>query len=80
MTTIIANYGYDIHSIELSANTLVKIKNGLRVDIDGQGFMHEEDGMMIDHWVFNDEAGQTYFYLDNGAEYFCNDWNVSNSA
>ncbi len=70
--TITASYGYDIHSIDVDeATTRAAIGAGKRMEIDGQGFMHEEDGPQQDHWVFNNAPNEIYFYLDNGAEFFC---------
>ncbi len=68
--TITVSYRYDIPSIEVDEATFTAIKAGKRIEIDGQGFMHEEDGLQQDHWVFNREPNQIYFYLDNGAEFF----------
>jgi hypothetical protein len=49
------------------------IENGHRVKLDGQGFMHEEDGTVADHWLFNEKPGEIYFRLDNGAQFNCQD-------
>lgn len=70
MPTITTSYGYDIHSIEVDHKTLERIQAGECVEIDGQGFAHETDGEVIDHWVFNRSPGEIYFWLDNGAEFY----------
>jgi hypothetical protein len=68
--TITLNYGYDIHSIEVDRATYERIKAGEKVTMDGQGFSDEEDGWMVDHWVFNKEPNEeAYFRLDNAAEF-----------
>jgi hypothetical protein len=69
MVTLTISYGYDIHSIEMDAVTFAAIKSGRRVTLEGQGFTHEEDGEVLDHWVFNDSPGAIFFWLDNGAEF-----------
>lgn len=68
--TLTIDYGYDIHSIEMDKETYAEINAGKLVEIDGQGFNHEEDGGVTDHWVFNREPKQVYFWLDNGAEFY----------
>jgi hypothetical protein len=73
MVILTISYGYDIHSIEMDENSYSAIENGKRVKLDGQGFMHEEDGMVADHWVFNEKPGEIYFWLGNGAEFNCHD-------
>jgi len=69
MPTITISYGYDIHRIRVDEPTFVRINRGNVVEVDGQGFGHEEDGLLIDHWVFNNDFGKVMFWLDNGAEY-----------
>ncbi len=65
MVQVTINYGYDIHSIEVDVVTWAAIKAGQKVTIEGQGFIHEEDGKVLDHWVFNALPGDIYFWLDN---------------
>lgn len=69
MPTVTISYGYDIHRIKVEVGTLAKIQAGEFVEVDGQGFSHEEDGLLVDHWVFNRVPGEVSFWLDNGAEY-----------
>ena len=64
MVRIRISYGYDIHEIEIDEKTYAAIENGQEVEMDGQGFVHEEDGSVVDHWVFNREPGEIYFWLD----------------
>jgi hypothetical protein len=69
------DYGYDIHSIELDDQTHAQIKAGEKVRTEGQGFWHEEDGEVKDYWKFNQNPGEIYFSLENGAEFFAqNSW------
>jgi hypothetical protein len=68
------SYGYDVHRIEIDEKTFAAIRSGQRIEQDGQGFMHEEEGKVADHWVFNDPPGEIYFCLDNGAQYFAQKW------
>ena len=69
MPKIQISYGYDIHEIEVTADELTAIKKGDRISVEGQGFVHEEDGEVQDYWEFNREPGKIYFWLDNGAEF-----------
>ncbi|MGJ4913304.1 hypothetical protein ACQR10_06260 [Bradyrhizobium sp. HKCCYLRH2060] len=69
MVTITISYGYDVHSIEVDEVTYAAIKSGKKVTLAGQGFVHEEDGPVVDHWIFNETPGDIYFRLDNGAEF-----------
>lgn len=67
---ITISYGYDIHSLVIAKDEYDSIQEGSPFAIDGQGFMHEEDGLVADHWVFNSSPGEVMFWLDNGAEFF----------
>lgn len=69
MPKIRISYGYDIHEIEVTVDELAAIKRGEQISVDGQGFFHEEDGEVEDHWEFNKEPGDIFFWLDNGAEF-----------
>lgn len=81
MVILYVNYGPDIHRIELGEETYSAIKAGAKIEIDGQGFSHEEDGEVQDHWRFNREPGEIYFWLDNGAEFYSqNSWVDTSSA
>ena len=46
------NYGYDVHSVEVSASTLLQIQGGEAVTVQGQGFSVEGE-FSQDEWVFN---------------------------
>jgi hypothetical protein len=72
------DYGYDIHSVEMSDVTYAAIKSGQKMTVEGQGFVHEEDGELSDHWVFNETPGDIYFWLENGAEFRAQDSWVEN--
>ena len=67
------SYGHDIHYIQLDEKTYAAISSGQKIKLDGQGFSHEEDGTVLDHWVFNREPGEIYFWLDSGAEFHAHD-------
>lgn len=69
MPTVTISYGHDIHLIKVDVGTLEKIQAGDFVEVDGQGFSHEEDGLLVDHWIFNQVPGNVSFWLDNEAEY-----------
>lgn len=73
MPKIRIDYGYDVHEIEITADELAAIKRGEPMSIDGQGFVHEEDGEVPDYWEFNKEPGEVHFWLDNGAEFNANE-------
>ena len=49
MVKITISFGYDTHSINISEAQYERIKAGKRVRIRGQGFMHEEEGHVLDH-------------------------------
>lgn len=80
MVTLTISYGYDIHSIEVDEVTYAAIKSGLKVTLEGQGFASEEEGVVTDHWVFNDPPGDIYFWLDNRAEFRAKDSWVEDSS
>ncbi|MDX8445343.1 hypothetical protein [Mesorhizobium captivum] len=68
------DYGYDVHSITLDDATFSAFKVGKKSDIDGQGFVHEEDGDVQDHWILHREPGEILFWLDNGAEFYAHNF------
>ncbi len=70
MARIKINYGHDVHSIEVTPDALAKIRAGTKVELEGQGFGHEEYEACADHWVFNGKPGEVFFYLDGGAEFW----------
>ena len=49
---ITVDYGYDIHSIEISDEELKDIQLGKKLEIEGQGFPVEGE-MENDWWKFN---------------------------
>jgi hypothetical protein len=55
---VTVSYGYDIHRIKVTEKAYAAIKSGKEIKIQGQGFMHEEDGLCKDHWVFNRVPGE----------------------
>lgn len=71
MPRIYADYGYDVHSIEVDIDTFNRIKSGENISIDGQGFFYDEEGVLVDHWSFDGLDKLTYIFLDNGAEFHC---------
>ena len=77
MPTVTISYGYDIHSVVLTEAELARVRAGEKVEVEGQGFVHETDGGVRDFWVFNREPGEeAMFWLDNGAEFFAQDLRV----
>ncbi len=77
MLRLTISYGYDNHSIVVSPETLAAIQSGKKIEIDGQGFQHEEDGCVQDHWVFNDDRSPVVVWLDNEAEFFAEEFFIS---
>ena len=73
MVRLTVDYGDDVHSIEIDEGTYARIKSGEKVEITGQGFVHEEDGEVPDTWIFNSEPEEIAFYLQNGAQFFAGD-------
>lgn len=64
------DYGYDIHQIDMDEPTYLAIKNGQKVSLVGQGFVHCEEGEIDDHWYFNHPTpGEISFSLANGADF-----------
>lgn len=64
---ITINYGYDIHSLILSADDFDKIKKGDAVEIDGQGFSIEGE-ISQDNWAFKN--GTIKVICENSFEVF----------
>ncbi len=64
------NYGYDIHSVEVSASTWQQIQGGDAVTVQGQGFFIEGVESQ-DVWTFNSpEAGALAVEADDGHQIF----------
>lgn len=68
------DYGYDIHRIELNDEVYKAFMAGQKIEISGQGFVDEEDGEIVDHWVFNRTPGEIYVWFHNGRELYANDY------
>jgi hypothetical protein len=71
MPKIYADYGYDVHSIDVDEETFDRIKAGEDVSVDGQGFMYDDEGLVKDHWSFNGTEFPAFIILDNCAEFYC---------
>lgn len=67
--TITLDYGYDCHSIEVDSGTLAAIISGECVQLEGQGFFYEEEGLCDDHWYIDLANGCAGFTLDNCKEF-----------
>ena len=79
MVKITISFGYDTHSINISEAQYERIKAGKRVRIRGQGFMHEEEGHVLDHWAFNETPGSIRFWLDNAVEFHAQEFWIEGS-
>jgi hypothetical protein len=67
---ITVNYGYDIHSIELSGRSLSLVLKGRGLTLRGQGFPWE-GRPDPDNWEFNEaELGSLRVYTDGVGEIF----------
>lgn len=69
MPKIIADYGYDVHQIEVDQETYEKIRSGEFVSAVGQGFAYDDEGIQADTWCFNEAPGSISIYLENGVEF-----------
>jgi hypothetical protein len=67
------NYGYDLHSIEISPDDYASIAEGKAVMVEGQGFRWE--GMpALDTWSFNEHGrGSLYISTEDGGVIFDGD-------
>ena len=52
---ITVDYGYDVHSIEVSDSEWEKIRSGKALTLTGQGF-YVEGELEEDIWFFNEDA------------------------
>ena len=62
---ILINYGYDIHSLEISDLEWQAIQSGKHVGIEGQGFWVEGEYDQ-DYWSFNSEKGSLGINCESG--------------
>lgn len=62
------DYGSDVHSVELDDEACLAFKAGIRIEVIGQGFIHETEGKIQDNWVLNNTPGEIFVWFDNGAE------------
>lgn len=67
---ITVDFGYDIHTLQLSPRTLRKIQAGAVLSLRGPGFL--VDGVREqDRWVFNSDAvGRLIVVTDEGREIY----------
>ena len=67
---VTVDYGYDIHSISFSGRTWMRIQNGERLTLKGQGF-HWDGRPDQDRWSFNARyPGSVDVYTDDGGDIF----------
>lgn len=67
---ISVDYGYDIHSVQVSLRMLRRIQAGAVLALRGQGFL-VEGVREQDRWVFNDGAvGRLVVITDEGREIY----------
>ena len=71
MPKIYADYGYDVHSVEVDEVTFSRVKSGDFISLEGQGFIYDDEGWVQDHWSFRGPDHPVYIILDNGAEFYC---------
>lgn len=64
------DYGYDIHSLEISDSEWQLIQSGKQLEIEGQGFWVEGE-FDQDYWCFNSETSGTLgVSCESGREIF----------
>lgn len=67
---ITVNYGYDIHSVTVSAKVMDQINAGEAVSVHGQGFYIEGE-KELDNWSFHCTApGSLEVECDNGHQVY----------
>ena len=67
---ISVDYGYDIHSLEITASDWSKINAGEEVTVTGQGFPVEGE-MEQDYWSFNfGQKGSFGIDCDSGRQVY----------
>lgn len=77
MPLISCDYGYDVHCAEISHDVAAKIARNESVSFMGQGFSHEEEGLLDDEWTFDGLSHSIKIRLDSDAEIIANDFWIS---
>ena len=68
--TVTVDYGYDVHTVELSGRTYTRVLTNQPLTIKGQGFQWEGEPDQ-DHWHFNEEQpGSILIDTDGGADIY----------
>jgi hypothetical protein len=76
MITLTIDYGYDVHSIAVTASDWARIKGGEELKIEGAGFPVEGE-MERDFWWFNTNGrGSLHVYCDSARDVYIG--NVAN--
>ena len=66
---ILIDYGYDIHSLEISDLDWQAIQSGKHLNMQGQGFWVEGEYDQ-DYWSFNAEKGSLGINCESGRDVF----------
>lgn len=68
MPTILCDYGYDVHSAEISDEIAELIRARQSVSFAGQGFNHEIEGIVHDQWLYLGTSDSLIITLNGDAE------------
>ena len=76
MPTLTANYGYDIHQLELSDAEARLIQDRTNFRKSGEVWSEADEGMTPAVWRFDFEANEFWIYCENGASFAIHSYEI----
>lgn len=76
MPTLIADYGYDVHQLELSDTEARLIECRTNFSKSGDVWSETDEGMVPAVWKFDFEANEFWIHCENGASFVINSYEI----
>ena len=70
MPTLVADYGYDSHELDLTEEEAEKIRSGQNLEKTGEVFLESEMGMVDAVWSFDFSTNSHWISCDDGATFY----------
>ncbi len=69
MAILTADYGYDVHQLDLTDDEVRRIKSKLDFTKKGQVWSESNGGMIDGDWSFDFEANEHWIHCDDGLSF-----------
>lgn len=76
MPTLIANYGYDVHHLELTADEVEVLRSKRNFHKLGEVWSESAGGMVEGTWCFDFEKGEHWVHCDDGLSFSIHEFHI----